>query len=71
MNGERPDKAATAIAEVAIAGAAAASNRKPATRSAVSGSEKFLEELDSPRSGLSKGPRLMVDTAKMPRIVGS
>jgi hypothetical protein len=57
MKGGRPDRTETAIAEVAITGAAAASNKKPAARSSVSGSEKVPAARDASR------PRLMVDTA--------
>src|SRR5579863_7151966 len=64
IKGERRDKAATVIAEAAIAGAAAAKSTRPAARSMVSGKEKAFETPDRVRSARSRGSRLMVDTAR-------
>src|ERR1700722_11404740 len=64
MKGDRRDNAATAMAEVAITGAAAAKSANPAARSSVSGNAKVVEDLVSLRTGFSRGSRLMVDTTK-------
>jgi len=63
ITGVRPDKAATASADVAITGLAIASNAAPPARSAISVSHCRRRD-DSQKSELSIGSRFIVDTAR-------